>query len=277
MSPAGETGASEPMGSSAGHSRVASSRVALVTGGTRGIGLGCAEALGREGWKLAVCGVRPEADAEAGLAKLRDAAAGEVLYSRVDISDDDAPRRLLADVTRHFGRLDLLVNNAGVAPMERKDVLEATRESFDRVMRINLRGPYFLTQAVARHMLDAGDPGGKCIVFITSMSATVASINRGEYCLSKAGLSMASLLWATRLAAEGIPVYEVRPGIIRTDMTAGIAAKYDALIEGGLTLQKRWGTPRDVGRAVAMLARGDLPYSPGQVILVDGGLTVQRL
>ena len=273
MSPSGQTSPS----AAAGAGVLQRSRVALVTGGTRGIGLGCAEALGREGWKLAVCGVRSEARAEAGLAKLRDAAAGEVLYSQVDIVDDDAPRRLLADVTRRFGRLDLLVNNAGVAPTERKDILEATRESFDRVMRINLRGPYFLTQAVAKHMIEAGDPSGKCIVFVTSTSASVASINRGEYCVSKAGLSMASLLWATRLAAEGIPVYEVRPGIIRTDMTAGVAAKYDALIEAGLMLQKRWGTPQDVGRAVAMLARGDLPYSTGQVITVDGGLTVQRL
>ena len=182
-----------------------------------------------------------------------------------------------ADVRGRYGRLDLLVNNAGVAPTERKDVLDATRESFDRVVRINLRGPYFLTQAVARFMLESGETAGKSVIFITSMSATVASINRGEYCVSKAGLSMACLLWATRLAQDGIPVYEVRPGIIRTDMTEGVAAKYDALINGGLTLQKRWGTPQDVGRAVAMLARGDLPYSTGQVISVDGGLTVQRL
>jgi 3-oxoacyl-[acyl-carrier protein] reductase len=149
------------------------------------------------------------------------------------------------------------------------------------VMRINLRGPYFLTQAAARFMLESGEPGAgaaaKCIIFISSMSATVASINRGEYCLSKAGLSMASLLWATRLAETGISVFEVRPGIIRTDMTAGVAEKYDRLFAEGLTLQKRWGTPQDVGRAVAMLARGDLPYSTGQVILVDGGLTVQKV
>jgi len=252
------------------------SRVALVTGGTRGIGLGCAEALGKDGWKLAVCGVRSESDARPGLEKLR-AMGAEVSYSRVDIAEDDAPGRLLVDVKSRYGRLDLLVNNAGVAPTERKDILEATRESFDRVLRTNLRGPYFLTQAAARFMLESGEPGGKCIVFITSMSAAVASINRGEYCMSKSGLSMACQLWATRLAPEGIPVYEVRPGIIRTDMTAGVAAKYDALIDAGLTLQKRWGTPDDVGRAVAMLARGDLPYSTGQVISVDGGLMVQRL
>jgi NAD(P)-dependent dehydrogenase (short-subunit alcohol dehydrogenase family) len=254
-------------------------RVALVTGGTRGIGQGCAEALGKEGWDLVLCGLRTEEEARPALERLRESGS-EVLYVRADIGDDEAPQRLLSSVRERFGRLDLLVNNAGVAPLERKDILEALPESFDRLMRINLRGPYFLTQAAARFMLEArkqGSSSGGCIVFITSMSATVASTNRGEYCISKAGLSMASLLWATRLAEEGITVYEVRPGIIRTDMTSGVAAKYDALISQGLTLQRRWGTPQDVGRAVAMLARGDLPYSTGQVIGVDGGLTVQRL
>jgi len=250
-------------------------RVALVTGGARGIGLGCSEALVKEGWDLAVCGVRSEEEAGPALEKLRESGR-RVHYSRVDIGDDDAPTRLLDDVRSRFGRLDLLVNNAGVAPAERKDILEATPGSFDRLIRINLRGPYFLTQAAARFMLEEGRPG-RTIVFITSMSATVASVNRGEYCISKAGLSMASLLWATRLADTGISVYEVRPGIVQTDMTAGVAAKYDALISQGLTLQKRWGTPQDVGKAVAMLARGDLPYSTGQVINVDGGLRVQRL
>jgi NAD(P)-dependent dehydrogenase (short-subunit alcohol dehydrogenase family) len=253
-------------------------RVALVTGGTRGIGFGCAEALAREGWHLALCGLRPPADTEPALQALRDSGA-EVLYLQADVGDDETPRRLVGAVASRFGRLDLLVNNAGVAPAERRDVLEASPESFDRVLRVNLRGPYFLTQAVARHMMESGPVGaaGKCIVFISSMSATVASVNRGEYCVSKAGLSMASLLWATRLAGEGISVFEVRPGIIRTDMTAAVAEKYDRLFEKGIALQQRWGTPQDVGRAVAMLARGDLPYSTGQVIGVDGGLTVQRL
>jgi NAD(P)-dependent dehydrogenase (short-subunit alcohol dehydrogenase family) len=254
-------------------------RVALVTGGTRGIGLGCAEALGREGWDLLICGLRSEEEARPALEKLRQS-GNEVIYVQADIGNDDAPQRILSSVRGRFGRLDLLVNNAGVAPTERKDILDALPESFDRLMRINLRGPYFLTQAAARFMLETRKQGSTtagCIVFITSMSAVVASTNRGEYCISKAGLSMASLLWATRLADEGMTVYEVRPGIIRTDMTSGVAAKYDALISQGLTLQKRWGTPEDVGRCVAMLARGDLPYSTGQVIGVDGGLTVQRL
>jgi NAD(P)-dependent dehydrogenase (short-subunit alcohol dehydrogenase family) len=254
-------------------------RVALVTGGTRGIGLGCAEALAREGWAVAVCGVRAAAEAEPALARLR-ALGAEPLHVQVDVGDDDAPRRLVEAVDARFGRLDLLVNNAGVAPAERRDLLDATQESFDRVLRVNLRGPYFLAQAAARYMLRGAPPpagAARCIVFVGSISATVASINRGEYCVSKAGLAMASLVFSARLAGEGIAVYEVRPGIIRTDMSAPAAEKYDRLIEEGLTLQQRWGTPEDVGRAVAMLARGDLPYSTGQVVMVDGGLTVRRL
>ena len=251
-------------------------RVALITGGTRGIGLGCAEALAREGWDLAVCGRRAPAEAEPALEALRRPGV-EVLYVQADIGEDDAPARLIGAVSTRFGRLDLLVNNAGVAPAERRDLMEATPESFDRVLRVNLRGPYFLTQAAARFMTGAGAGAGRCIVFITSVSAVVASVNRGEYCVSKAGLSMASLLWASRLAAEGISVFEVRPGVIRTEMTNPVAEKYERLIEQGIALQRRWGTPQDVGRAVAMLARGDLPYSTGQVIAVDGGLMVQRL
>ncbi len=253
-------------------------RVALVTGGTRGIGLGCADALAREGWDLALCGVRPEQDVDGAVAGLRSHGA-EVLYLQADVGHDATPERLVQAVRARYARLDLLVNTAGVAPAERRDVLDASPESFDRVLRVNLRGPYFLTQAVARYMLEQGPRAGapRCIVFVSSVSATVASTNRGEYCISKAGLSMASRLWATRLADEGISVFEVRPGIIRTDMTAAVAERYDRLIEQGLTLQKRSGTPQDVGRAVAMLARGDLPYSTGQVVVVDGGLTVPRL
>jgi NAD(P)-dependent dehydrogenase (short-subunit alcohol dehydrogenase family) len=258
-------------------------RVALVTGGTRGIGLASARALAADGWDLVVCGVREEEAARGALETL--AAAGtasgaSTLYVRADIGQEDAAERLVQAVDRRFGRLDLLVNNAGVAPRERKDILEATRESFDRLLAVNLRGPYFLTQAAARYRLRRPAPASGsrgCIVFIGSISATVASTDRGEYCVSKAGLAMASLLWASRLAAEGIAVYEVRPGVIRTDMTAGAAAKYDRLIAEGLTLQRRWGTPEDVGRAVAMLARGELAYSTGQVLMVDGGMSVRRL
>jgi 3-oxoacyl-[acyl-carrier protein] reductase len=254
-------------------------RVALVTGGTRGIGLGCAEALAGEGWDLALCGLRDAERVAPTLEALR-ARGGEVLYLQEDVGQEGAPQRLVGAVTSRLGRIDLLVNNAGVAPAERRDILEATAESFDRVLRINLRGPYFLTQAVARAMIADRRPGARpprAIVFVTSVSATAASVDRGEYCISKAGLSMASLLWATRLAEEGISVYEVRPGVIRTDMTEAVAEKYDRRIADGLTLQRRWGTAADVGRAVAMLARGDLPYSTGQVLRVDGGLGVRRL
>jgi len=183
-------------------------------------------------------------------------------------------------VKQAFGRLDVLVNNAGVAPSVRADILEAGDESFDRLISINLRGPYFLTQAAAKWMVeqqkvDANFHG--CIVNVSSCSATVVSVNRGDYCISKAGVAMATQLWAARLAEFNIDVYEVRPGVIATDMTAGVTEKYDKLIAGGLTVEKRWGKPDDIGKAVAMLARGDLPYATGQVLNVDGGMTLQRL
>lgn len=179
-----------------------------------------------------------------------------------------------------FGRLDVLVNNAGVAPLERRDLLDATEESFDRVLGVNLRGPYFLTQAAARWMIEQKRQDlsfSGCIINVSSVSAVAASVNRGEDRVAKAGLSMATQLWAARLGEFDIPVFEVRPGIVRTDMTAGVTEKYDRLIAGGLLVQARWGEPADVGRAVAMLARGDLAYSTGQVIDVDGGLGVRRL
>ncbi len=255
--------------------------VALVTGGASGIGLGISRCLAARGFALAVCGRRTEADVAPALADLREAGAPDVLYVRADVSDVAAHDALLGAIRAHYGRLDVLVNNAGIAPRERRDLLEATPESFDHVLGVNLRGPYFLTQAVARWMADApAVPAGdaaRCVVFVTSISATVASINRGEYCISKAGLAMASSLWAVRLAPLGIAVYEVRPGVIESDMTAGVKGKYDALIEGGLTLTPRWGRPDDVGRAVAALAGGDFPYSTGAVVMVDGGLTVGRL
>lgn len=255
-------------------------RTALITGVARGIGLGIAKCLAAEGWAIAGCGVRPEADVTDAMQAIADLGA-ETLYCQADISDAASRERLLDAVRRRFGGLHLLVNNAGVAPLERLDVLETTEESYERVMRINLQGPFFLTQAVARWMIqqkgeDAGFQGA--IVNVSSISSTVVSPNRGEYCMSKAGVSMATQLWAVRMAPEGIPVYEVRPGVIRTDMTSGVTGKYDRLIEEeGLCLQPRWGTPDDVGKAVAMLARGDLPYSTGQILMVDGGLTVQTL
>jgi len=251
-------------------------RVALVTGGTRGIGFGVAQALAREGFDLAVCGTRPEADVRASLSALGD----NVLYCQCDVGDREARTRMLAAIKERFGRLDVLVNNAGVAPKERNDILNATEESFEWVLKTNLQGPYFLTQAAANWMVeqkraDASFAG--CIVSVSSISATVASVNRGEYCISKAGVSMATQLWAARLGEFGINVYEVRPGVIKTDMTAGVQEKYDNLIGNGLLVQPRWGLPEDIGKACAALARGDFAYSTGQVILVDGGLTLPRL
>jgi NAD(P)-dependent dehydrogenase (short-subunit alcohol dehydrogenase family) len=254
-------------------------RIALVTGGGRGIGLGISRTLLAEGCDLAFCGVRAPDQVAESVAAL-EASGREVLYVRADIGEAADREHLVAEVRERFGRLDVLVNNAGVAPKERRDILEATEASYEWVMRVNLQGPYFLTQRVANWMIEQGrdDPGYRgCIVNITSISSTVASPNRGEYCVSKAGLTMASRLFAVRLAEYGIPVYEVRPGITATDMTAGVKEKYDKLIADGLLLQPRWGTPEDVGRAVAALARGDFPYSTGQTILVDGGFSVERL
>ncbi|HEX9187114.1 MAG TPA: 3-ketoacyl-ACP reductase [Vicinamibacteria bacterium] len=254
-------------------------RVALVTGGTRGIGLGIARALAADRFDLALCGVREEPEVAPVLASLL-AAGSTVRYFRADVGDRADRSRLVAGVREAFGRLHVLVNNAGIAPRTRADLLEAEEESFERLLRTNLQGPYFLTQAVARWMLEqkAADAAfAGCIVSVTSVSATVASTNRGEYCVSKAGLAMASQLFAVRLAEAGLPVYEVRPGIIRTDMTKGVAEKYDRLIGEGLVPQGRWGTPDDVGRVVAALARGDAPYSTGAVVVVDGGLTIPRL
>jgi 3-oxoacyl-[acyl-carrier protein] reductase len=253
-------------------------RVAAITGGGRGIGLGISTALAREGFDLAICGQRrePEVESLEGLRRL----GVQVLYERADVAEAGDRAAFLAAVKARYGRLDVLVNNAGIAPKVRADILEAGEESFDDLLRVNLRGPYFLTQQAAKWMIEQrkADPGfAAAIVNITSISATVASVNRGDYCLAKAALGMSSRLWSVRLAEFGIPVYEVRPGVIKTDMTAGVTGKYDALIAGGLVPQNRWGFPDDVGKAVAMLARGDLPYSTGQVIMVDGGLTLPRL
>lgn len=254
-------------------------KVALITGAGRGIGLGIASALAAEGCDIVIADIHPEEVVARALSELRGLGA-EVLYCIADVADREARGRMLDQIRERFGRLNVLVNNAGVAPRVRADILEATEESFDWVMSINLKGPYFLTQAVANWMIaqqkENPDFEG-CIINISSISATVASPNRGEYCISKAGLSMATKLWAARLGEFGIPVYEIRPGIIKTPMTEAVAEKYDRLIAEGLTIQTRWGFPEDVGKAVAMLVRGDLPYSTGQVIMVDGGMTVQRL
>ena len=254
-------------------------KTAFVTGGSRGIGLGIARALAAEGWRLAINGMRPESDVAETLDSLRQSSP-LVIYCRGDVSAAQDRAACLDHIDGQLGGLHLLVNNAGIAPPRRDDILEATEASFDRVFDVNLKGPYFLTQLVARWMIvqRQADPAfDGCIVNISSVSAELASINRGDYCMSRAGTSMATKLWAVRLAEFGIRVYEIRPGVIATDMTAGVKEKYDSLIAEGLTLQPRWGQPEDVGRAVAALARNELPYSTGQVINVDGGMLIGRL
>jgi len=253
--------------------------VALITGGSRGIGLGIARSLAEEGFDLAINGVREPTAVSEVLENLRNIGA-KVIYCQGDVADPSARQKIISQVRAEYGRLNVLVNNAGVAPRERKDILEASEESFDYVISTNLKGPYFLTQLAANWMIEQkkADLGfSACIINISSISSTVASVNRGEYCISKAGISMATLLFAVRLGDYNIPVYEVRPGIIDTDMTSGVKEKYDKLIENGITIQKRWGYPGDVGKAVASLSRGDFPYSTGQIIMVDGGQTLLRL
>jgi NAD(P)-dependent dehydrogenase (short-subunit alcohol dehydrogenase family) len=256
-----------------------SKRTALVTGGTRGIGLGIARALARERWDLALGGVRPEADVRHIVEEL-GREGGAVHYVRADLARADDRTRLLDEVRARFGVVNALVNNAGRAPRVRADLLEATEDSFDELLRTNLHGPYFLTQAIARDQVERrrAEPSFEArLVFITSVSAELASPNRGEYCVSKAGLAMAARLFAVRLAEHGIPVYDVRPGLIATDMTAAVREVYDRRIAEGHVPERRWGQPDDVGRAVAALLRGDLPYATGTVVHVDGGLSIPRL
>ena len=253
-------------------------RVALITGGSRGIGFGIAKHLAQNGFDLAVNGVREEKAVAEALQELRNTRA-DVLYCQGDVSLTGDRKKIIEQVKKHFGKLHVLVNNAGVAPKERKDVLETTEESFDRLMATNLKSTYFLSQHVANWMIEqkkADATFTSCIVNVSSVSATVASVNRGEYCVSKAGMSMVTQLFAVRLGEFDIPVYEVRPGVIYTDMTAGVKEKYDKLINEGLTVQKRWGDPDDVGKAVSALALGNFTYSTGQVIMIDGGLTLLR-
>ncbi len=251
---------------------------ALVTGGSRGIGLGVTRRLLEDGYRVAVNGVRSPSEVESTLAELE--ALGEVVYVAGDVGDPAARDRIVAATLAAFGRIDVLVNNAGITSPGRNDMLAAKEADFDTVVAVNLKGPFLLTQLVALHMIEVRltDPSFRgCIVNVSSISAVVASTDRADYCISKAGVSMATKLWASRLAEHGIDVYEVRPGIVSTDMTAEVAEKYDYLIEHGLTLDKRWGTPDDVASVISVLARGDIPYATGQVLTIDGGLTVPRL
>ncbi len=256
------------------------SPVAVVTGGGRGIGRGIVLAIAGLGHTVVV-NYRSDVRAaeETCQEALRLGAAGAVAI-RADVSDLEDGRRLVEEVRAVSGRIDLWVNNAGVAPETRADLLETSAESWDRVLATNLRGPYFLTQAVARAMVALVAPGavaGPQIVFITSISSRFASVSRGEYCVSKAGLSMVAQLFAARLAEQGIRVHEVRPGLIETDMTLPARAAYERRIREGLVPMARWGTPDDVGRAVAAIASNGLAYSTGTVIDVNGGLGLRIL
>lgn len=254
-------------------------KTALITGGSRGIGLGIARSLAKAGFDLAINGVREETAVQGALEELRELGA-DVLYCRGDVGDAAARASILTQIREQFGRLNVLVNNAGVAPKERRDILEATEESFDYVLNTNLKSSYFLSQSAANWMIEQKGQDENfegVIINVSSISATVVSTNRGEYCVAKAGMSMATQLFAARLGEYNIPVYEVRPGVIATDMTAKVTEKYDKLIAEGLMVQPRWGMPEDVGKAVAALSTGSFPYSTGQVIMVDGGMNIPRL
>jgi 3-oxoacyl-[acyl-carrier protein] reductase len=262
--------------------------VALITGASRGIGRGIALEVAKIGYDLVINYASNIAAARQTAADCVSAAraAGKTVRAEVcqaDISSDADRRKLIQFTRERLGRLDLLVNNAGVAPKVRADILEASEESFDRLIAINLKGPYFLTQLAANWMIEQGRTGVPVVTFrpkivtITSISAYAASVNRGDYCISKAALAMLTPLYAARLAEHGINVYEIRPGVVQTDMTGPVKEKYDKLIAEGLTPIQRWGTPEDVGKAVAAVAQDLLPFSTGEVINVDGGFHLRRL
>ncbi len=254
-----------------------------MTGSGRGIGRGIAEALGNDGWNVVVNYAR-DASAANDVVKTIAATGAGAMAVQADISVGSDRQRLVDHTLAKFGRIDLLVNNAGIAPAVRADILAADEASFDQLINVNLKGPYFLTQLVANQMLAAKHACQSSelayrpsIVTVSSISAYAASSNRGDYCVAKAGLSMMTKLYAIRLADAGIGVYEIRPGIIATDMTGAVKEKYDELIAGGLTPIRRWGQPQDVAKAVLAVARGLLPFSTGEVINVDGGFHLRQL
>ena len=251
-------------------------KTALVTGGRRGIGRAIAVRLSRDGFNVVINGVTPQAQD-----RFEDigAGGGECLYVQADVSDRAGRQRLIDESLGRFGAIHVLVNNAGVAPKARTDLLEMSEESFDEVMGINARGNMFLTQLVAKQMLKQPVTGKKrgTIINISSCSAVVSSTNRGEYCVSKAAVSMMTLLYADRLAAEGILVHEIRPGVVATDMTSAVKEKYDRMIEEGFFPIARWGNPQDIAAAVSVFAGDDFLYTTGNFIDVDGGFHIRRL
>ncbi len=252
--------------------------VALVTGSARGIGFGIAKHLGQCGYNIIMCATRSHLDKQA--ANLLDTLNCDWEYLPCDITDNTQTSALLAHITEKYDRLDVLVNNAGVAPTVRCDILEVPQESFDHVLNINLKGTFYMCQKFANFMILTKKKYKDCcprIVNISSCSAYASSVQRGEYCISKAGISMVTKLFADRLAQYNIPVFEVRPGIIQSDMTAGVIQKYQEMIANGLTPTKRIGTPEDVAKCVGALVSGDFDFSTGQVINADGGFHLRRL
>jgi 3-oxoacyl-[acyl-carrier protein] reductase len=258
--------------------------VILITGASRGLGRGIAVECAKSGFSVSINYAGNE-KAAIETQKLCEEnkinSEQKFIPIQGDISSSDSRKNLVKGTIDNFGHLDALVNNAGIAPKVRNDITEADESSFDDMINTNLKGPYFLTQNVANHWLkdkpECGISSGFKIIYITSISSHTASVARGDYCISKAGLSMSVQLWATRLAEENIQVYELRPGIMKTDMTSGVTAKYDALIDEGLVPQKRWGTSEDLGLGVASLLKGAFPFSTGTVIDVDGGFQLRRL
>lgn len=254
-------------------------KVALITGGTRGIGLGIAKKLAQEGIDLALNGVRTEDEVGEVLEELRKSGV-RVEYFPGNIAQKTDRESILNGMKAKFGTINFLINNAGVAPRVRADVLEVAEEDFDHLMDINLKGTFFLTQAFANWMAEIrkSDPATPLsIVSITSVSAVLASTNRAAYCMAKAGLSMMSKVMAVRLAEFNIPVYEIQPGVIETDMTEKVKSIYLERIDAGLTLENRMGQPEDIGKVVAALLRGDFPYATGQILRIEGGMMVGRL
>lgn len=244
--------------------------VAVITGGTRGIGLGIARALLENGFSVVVSARKTSAEIE----DLKEEYCGKVNFVSCDISSEADIENLASEVKEKFGTIDLLVNNAGVAPKERKDILEITPEDFSQVVDINLKGTFFVTQRLAPLLIE--NKGGR-IVNISSMSSYTASLNRGEYCISKAGISMTTKLFAARLAEYGVSVIEIRPGIIETDMTAKVKEKYESMIGDGLTPIKRMGQPEDIAKCVLSIAKGNFDFCTGTVIDCDGGFNVRVL
>jgi NAD(P)-dependent dehydrogenase (short-subunit alcohol dehydrogenase family) len=255
------------------------SKVALVTGGSRGIGLGIAKALAKEGYNLAINGVREESQTMRTLEEIRTLGV-RVEYLQGNIALKNDREEIISGLRRKFGKIDVLVNNAGVAPRTRCDVFDISEEDYDVLMDINQKGTFFLTQEIAKWMseLKISSPHSELsIVNITSVSAEIASVMRGAYCMSKSASSMMSTVFAIKMAEFGIPVYEIRPGVIETDMIEAVRDTYHQNVKNGMTLEPRMGQPEDIGKVVAALVRGDLPYSTGQIISVDGGMNIKRM